>query len=79
MHSLRYLVALAEEASFRKAAARIGVSQPAVSQAIAHLEEELGERLFDRTGRSVSLTPAGRAPAARHGDRCAGGTTVLPH
>ena len=68
IRNLRYMVALADEASFRKAATRIGVSQPAVSQAIAHLEEELGERLFDRGGRTVSPTSAGRAlldPARR--------------
>ncbi len=60
IRSLRYAVAVADEGSFRRAATRMGVSQPAVSQAIGLLEEELGERLFDRLGRSVATTPAGR-------------------
>jgi DNA-binding transcriptional LysR family regulator len=60
IRSLRYLVAVADAGSFRGAAARIGVSQPAVSQAVALLEDELGERLFDRLGRSVEPTPAAR-------------------
>lgn len=57
--ALRYFVAVADSGSFRAAAERTGVSQPAVSQAVASLERDLGERLFDRVGRSISLTPAG--------------------
>jgi DNA-binding transcriptional LysR family regulator len=68
LRSIRYFLAVADAGSFRKAAARVGVSQPAVSQAIGALEEELGERLFDRRPREAALTPAGRLlqePAGR--------------
>lgn len=67
VHQLRYAVAVAEEASFTRAAARVHVAQPAVSQQIAQLEAELGERLFDRGDRRVRLTAAGEAflPHAR--------------
>lgn len=61
LRAMRYFVAVADAGSFRGAAARSGVSQPAVSQAVASLEAELGERLFDRAGRGVTLTPAGAA------------------
>ncbi|WP_158749190.1 LysR family transcriptional regulator [Acidobacterium sp. S8] len=52
--------AVAEQASFRKASEFLHLSQPAVSQHIHALEEELGCRLFDRSGTRTSLTPAGR-------------------
>ncbi|ACE83458.1 LysR family transcriptional regulator [Cellvibrio japonicus] len=61
-HQLKDLSAflmVAEEASFTRAAAKLGVSQSALSQTIRGLEERLGLRLFARTTRSVSLTPAG--------------------
>jgi len=61
LRAVRYFVAVADAGSFRGAAARVGVSQPAVSQSVAGLEEELGERLFDRVGREIALTPAGHA------------------
>jgi DNA-binding transcriptional LysR family regulator len=61
LRAMRYFVAVADAGSFRGAAARSGVSQPAVSQAVAALEAELGARLFDRAGRAVALTPAGAA------------------
>lgn len=54
-------VAVAEERSFRRAAARLGVTTAAVSKAVARLEEELGAVLLQRTSRSVSLTPEGEA------------------
>ena len=52
-------VAVARERNFTRAAARLGLSQPALSHTIRKLEERLGLRLLTRTTRSVSLTPAG--------------------
>ena len=67
LHQLEYLVAVAEEASFTRAAARVRVAQPGVSAQVRRLESELGQRLLDRSGRSVRLTEAGAAmlPFAR--------------
>lgn len=56
---LRYFLAVAELGSFSKAAARVNVTQPTLSVGIAKLEAEVGARLFERTTRRVSLTPAG--------------------
>lgn len=52
--------AVAEELSFRKAAEELYLSQPAVSLQIKALEEDIGVQLFDRTGKAIALTPAGK-------------------
>jgi len=61
MHQLRYVVAVARERNFSRAAEQCHVSQPSLSQQIQKLEEELGERLFDRMKREAKLTAHGEA------------------
>lgn len=58
---LRYFVAVAEDLSFSVAARRFYVSQQALSRVIQQLEQKVGVKLFERTTRSVRLTPAGEA------------------
>ena len=57
---LHAFVAIAEQGSFSAAAEKLHLTQPAISKRIALLEDQLGTRLFDRVGRSVILTPAGK-------------------
>src|SRR3981081_2084310 len=65
LRQLRYLVALADERHFTRAAAREHIAQPALSQQIRRLEEEVGLALVERTTRRVSMTDAGELLVAR--------------
>jgi DNA-binding transcriptional LysR family regulator len=61
LHQLRYVVCVAEERRFTRAAARLHVAQPSVSSAVSALEQELGAPLFHRSHHEVTLTRAGEA------------------
>ena len=59
IYQLRYFVAVAESGNFTKAAHRVHISQPSLSQQVLNLEEELGQKLFHRLSRKLVLTNAG--------------------
>lgn len=67
LRQLEYVVAIAEEGTFTRAALRVRVAQPAISQQVRKLERELGQQLFDRSDRPARLTAAGASflPYAR--------------
>src|SRR5580704_13347399 len=61
IQQLRYVIALARERSFRRAAESVHVTQPTLSQQIQKLERELNTRLFERSPRHVKLTSPGES------------------
>jgi DNA-binding transcriptional LysR family regulator len=83
LRELRIFLTLADELHFGRTAERLGISQPAVSEAVRALESRVGVKVFDRTSRRVRLTPAGEAlqrnltPALAAVDRALADTSEL--
>ncbi len=65
LHHLRVFLAVTEQSGFSRAAAKLRLSQPAVSKSVRELERQVGLALIDRSERGATLTDAGRALAAR--------------
>ncbi|MFJ6771153.1 LysR family transcriptional regulator, partial [Kitasatospora sp. NPDC091257] len=63
LRRMRYFSVLAEELNFTRAAGRLRIAQPALSQQVKALERQLGVELVERTGKGCALTPVGRAVA----------------
>lgn len=79
MRHLRYFVAVAETGSFSRAAARLHITQPALWRQVRDLEEELGVRLFERSGRRVRVTSAGEGLLLRCRDLLADFQQLAEH